>query len=217
MYGKAITHIIRVAAVLQALENAFDIVRSLNTSKKFMLSEDLKTLIMDDIDQRARLYEIKYNTLCSAKKLVEYFILNRLTLAGYGCKLTFKCNFENIQLIILNLKPKASVFINETQRKIAREIFLTAGHEVKCNDLVQRKKGTADEIVAVFNILETSGLGVFTNIESNRGPVKKIFKKINVQHNTDLIFFMENEIGLDMDSFVRQYNADSPNKSKKKN
>ncbi len=54
MYGKAITHIIRVAAVLQALENAFDIVRSLNTSKKFLLSEDLKTLIMDDIDQRAR-------------------------------------------------------------------------------------------------------------------------------------------------------------------
>jgi hypothetical protein len=54
---------------------------------------------MDDIEQRARLYEIKYNTMYSAKRLVEYFILNRLMLAGYGCKLTFKCNFENIQLI----------------------------------------------------------------------------------------------------------------------
>ena len=123
MYGTAITHIIRVAAVLEALENSFDIVRSLNTSKKFILSEDLKTLIMDDIDQRACLYEIKYKTMCSAKRLVEYFILNRLTLAGYGCKLTFKCNFENIQFILLKLKPKESVFINENQRKIAREIF----------------------------------------------------------------------------------------------
>jgi hypothetical protein len=99
MYGKANTQIIRLAAILQAIETAFNILLKIEHPNKYILSADLKTSLLIGI-KKSIISKITSKTLCSAKRLREFFILNRLILAGYGCNFEYKSDEERINFIL---------------------------------------------------------------------------------------------------------------------
>ena len=109
MYGKAITHMIRISAIIKSLENAFNIVKNLNTLNKHQLCKELDHHIKEEyLKDNLERYCISADVLKSAKDLVEYFVLNRLILAGYTSNLNYDSIHDNIGGILKKVKDRNS-------------------------------------------------------------------------------------------------------------
>ncbi len=149
MYGKAIIHLIRISAIINCIENAFLTISDLDIENKLVLSEEIDEklkLAYEKIDSNN--FCITVENLRAAKELVEYFILNRLVLAGYSCNMDKESIQDNIQSILKRFNE-----INETEgekvnTKLAKKILLIPGEEVECLNLVNEKKGLLFLVVA---------------------------------------------------------------------
>jgi hypothetical protein len=209
MYGKAIIHLIRISAIISCLETAFEIVSNIEIENKLILSIDLEEKIMKIYETQFtnKDFYITVENLTAAKLLVEYFILNRLILAGYPCAMNFESNFENIQSILNKFKETA---IAETINiKLVKNVLLMPGEEIESLDIIYDKKGNSKEIVTAFEYLQSKKLGFYIETPSLRGPTKKSFKKIlidKIEKNNDLIATLE-ELDIDLSSYKKQLNA----------
>jgi hypothetical protein len=101
MYGKAVTHMIRISAIINCLECAFHEVTNLPLLNKHNLCKELDIEIEKlFLKKSAQRFRITIENLISAKNLADYFILNRLILAGYSSNLNYDSISENISSIL---------------------------------------------------------------------------------------------------------------------
>ena len=107
MFRRAIIQIVRLSAIIQVLENAFKICNSINVENKLLLSSELEIKLKTEINNRnLSMRIISYETLRSAKELMEYFLLNQLILAGYNCYTEGLANGEIIKSTLKIVKNK---------------------------------------------------------------------------------------------------------------
>jgi hypothetical protein len=187
MYGKAITHLVRLSGILQALENANLVVLSLPKVCRHTINENLKMEIDESLkENRANLnsHFISSETLLRGKNMVEYFILHRLIMANYPCEISDKSNSQKIESIINNLIN----FENHgTDLEIIKNILLFRGSSIHCKDfLAKYKKLNAKKVIETFNYLEKRDMGNFSEVKNSKGPTKKIFKKICIENVKEL-------------------------------
>jgi hypothetical protein len=182
MFGKAITQIIRLSAIVQVLENAFNMCIALKLTNKIDLSQNMKQDLEDHIrTYKASLYIINKSSFKAAENLLYYFIVSRFVLAGYNCNL--KNGLSNSQIIDEVLSDTQDMIKEFDMEflKISKAILLFPGSEVDCN-LLNRKKGfKATNIVSAMKQLERDNLGKFEEIRINsKGPISKLFHKLPV-------------------------------------
>jgi hypothetical protein len=84
MFCKAITQIIRLSAIVQVLENAFNMCIALNLTNKIDLSQNMK----QDLENHIRTYKVSFyiinkSSFKAAEHLLYYFIVSRFVLAGF--------------------------------------------------------------------------------------------------------------------------------------
>ena len=192
MFGKAITHFIRISAILHCFEIAFEILTNLKVDNKFVLSLKLKDQIDEAIEMKgASCWLIEEDILVSARNLLDYFVLNRLILAGYNSTLSQNSNNRNIKSIIKAVKDVNQNTVNIT---LAKHILLSPGNTVDCMQIVSRKLAPASDIVSMFQYLSNNGLGIFSEIKNPTGVSTKTFRKTDfhvICNDIDLIFLLE--------------------------
>ena len=213
MYGKAIVHMIRISSIISCLHNAFNIIMKLDVPNKIMLQKEIDLKLTDQFKSFKDTYVISKDNLIAAKQLVEYFILNRLILAGYQANFSFDSVHKIIQSILNKIKCQQSI-INKRLLKI---ILIQEGNQIECNEIIHSKKGgkeiTAQNVIDAFKTLQARGIGIFEERKNKKGPSTKIFIKNKIENDTsnkdDLIDFLET---IDIDLLT--YNEQIEKKSK---
>ena len=94
------THIIRFASILQALEDSFQITHQLKSVNKFLINKELE---IDSVIKKSNpRVIITFNCFENAKRLILYFNLHRLTMAGYDYNnLIFATNESTLMNFLL--------------------------------------------------------------------------------------------------------------------
>ena len=176
MYSKAGIQLIRLSAILCAFENAFDLISSLDIANKLILNNDIVGLIKEKIAEKEQEVLITDDNLTRAKKLLDYFIINRLVLAGFKCNLKFDSNEDDLKRLLQLVISKKEMKIDLQNAKL---ILLMPGKEVECLDIIAKKKFKQLEILKIVKILEEKKMGPYEErrAHSSRGPVKKLFIK----------------------------------------
>jgi hypothetical protein len=136
MFGKAITQKIRLSAIVQVLENAFNMCIALKLTNKIDLSQNMKQHLEDHIrTYKASLYIINKSSFKAAENLFYYFIVSRFVLTGYNCNLN---NSQIVGEVLSDTQDMIKDFDIEFL-KISKAILLFPGSIVDCN-LLNRKK-----------------------------------------------------------------------------
>jgi hypothetical protein len=213
MYGKAVTHMIRISAIINCLESAFHEVTHLPLLNKHNLCKELDTEIEKVfLKKSAQRFRITTENLISAKNLVDYFILNRLILAGYSSNLNYDTISENISSILKKVCDRDSI----KNMKLFQVILMQDGELVECKELINGKKcgkdSSSEIIVQAFKDLERSGIGYFEERANKSGPSTKCFRKVQISAETlnknELIEFLE-LIDIDVTSYMEHFNKKS--------
>jgi hypothetical protein len=212
MYGQANTHVIRLAAIIHAIEVAYSLVLNLNHPNKFELTDEFKIAVTLAIDAKGLVVStINEASILAAKKLMEYYLFNRLVLAGYRCNLIFNTNELNINFILNSLKYQPSLEEDEQCLKIVKTIFETPGVEVSCAEINQRKKIPSAAIQSAFLVLKKLNLGSIIEEKSNKsgkGISRIIFRKHPMEmfvNNMDLVLKLE-QFRVDYQTYASYYN-----------
>lgn len=212
MFGKAITHLIRIAAILHTFEVSFEILNKLEAENKFKLTVKLRDIIDKAIELKASsCWIIQEGVLVSARSLLDFFVLNRLILAGYNCSMNYKSNSQNITSILHFIKESNLNAINIT---LAQHILLSPGNTIDSMQIVNKKLATSSEIVHMFQYLSNNGLGTYTERKNPTGVSTKIFRKTNfdtICSEINLIILLES-LTVDLKNYKKYF--DMPNISK---
>ena len=145
---------------------------------------------------------------------MEYYILNRLVLAGYRCNIIFNTNEENINFILNCVNDQTALEEDEQCFKIVKIIFETPGAEVCCAEINQKKKIPSAAIQSAFTVLKRLNLGSIIEEKSNKsgkGISKVIFRKQPIEmfeNNIDLVLKLE-QFKVDYQTYVSYYNQHS--------
>ena len=204
MYAKADTHLIRLSAIHNCLENMFKVISNLEFSNKLVLSKELDERINDAFSKQPSDIFISAENVKKAKELLDYFILTRLILAGFTCKMNFDSNEKNLASLIKLVETKKEMNMD---CKLTRIIIMMPGKEVECLDVINEKKFKQSEVLRVFKLLHDKKIGVFEEKKSCRGQSKKIFiKKFFDSSVIDEEFIMNLEcFGIDVKTYIEQY------------
>lgn len=81
--GKIVIQLIRLAAVLQCIENAFNLVNNNEGFDKYVLSTELNEFIKDKLKDMTHEVVISKDTLLRAQKLLDISNKTKLIFAGY--------------------------------------------------------------------------------------------------------------------------------------
>lgn len=205
MYGKANTHVIRLAGTIEAIENAFKIVTDLEYHNKILLCDDLKQRLIEKISQSDNSV-ISAASYSAAKRLIDYFTLHRMIMAGYPCKLTESSNSANLEHMIQSIIENVSIELDDKTREIINTIYNTPGADICCRWLNQNKKYDAKLIASACSFLQEQNLGKIESIsqKNGKGVPKKIFKKNlteNITNNVSLIAKLES-LGIDLNTYI---------------
>jgi hypothetical protein len=181
MFGKSITHLIRLSGVLQALENAGNLIINFNNDIRHSITKTLKNEIHCSLNVQtdyATTLSITRANIVRAKKLVEYFVLHRLVMAGYPCDVS---DCSNIEKLAATLENVVNFECHGANLELIKEILLFSGSSIECKDFLAKfKKYNAKKVIETFNYLDNRGMGEFLEIKNNKGPCKKIFQKLDV-------------------------------------
>ena len=100
MLGKCKTQVLRLAVILQALENCYKLMTELKSSNKFIINESIEKELDVIIQNSSQIVVISLSCFNNAKRLLSYYNLNRLTMAGYSTKKIQGTNELTVQNII---------------------------------------------------------------------------------------------------------------------
>ena len=210
MYGKALTQMIRICGMISCLEHSFEIVTNMESTNKHILCIELDNCIEKEyLKESKERYCITIENLKAAKDLVEYFILNRLILAGYASKLNYDTVSDNITSILKNIRDRDS----SVNCKLLKLILMQEGEIIECKELVRNKKGgkdcTSESFVNAFKELQSAGIGTYEEKINPHGPTSKSFRKFKITEDTpnkiELIQFLE-FIEIDVSTYMQQFN-----------
>ena len=216
MYGKAITHLLRLSSIIQTLEDAFKILESLNHDPKDKLSTELKTAIEDHIgDNKYNIMEV--SAVENAEKLVHYFNAHRLAMAGYDIVLhspTTNCKSiveELINKMLVKSNSSVQSKFTDEQIKIFKIILLQPGSEIDSSVINQKKRISSEILSRAFKELEKQHLGLINEKKPLKGPSKLIFQKLKPDkliENVNCVNVLET-MDIDIDSYTAMFNKQS--------
>ena len=78
---------LRLSCIIQSFHNAFEIIKPLDVKLRFDISIELDQYL-DEFFKENKKMEVNLENTERAYKLVQYFNLNKLVLAGYNIDLT---------------------------------------------------------------------------------------------------------------------------------
>ena len=192
MLGKCMTQVLRLSAILQALENCFKIASDLKSLNKFILNESIEKEVDHIIQNSKPIVNISLLCLNNAKKLLSYFNLNRLVMAGYKYNFALSTNELSVQNIIECLVDDKS--IDSQLAKGCKVVLEAEGLIVNSTKISQKFRIPINVILKAFEYLESKKLGEVTSsnkLQSQSGPKNvKNFTKVTIleiEQNLSLI------------------------------
>jgi hypothetical protein len=208
MMGKSVTHLVRLSAILQSLENAFQILTNLKTLNKLILTDELKQEINNIVINKPDIECINLNCIQNAKKLISYYNLHRLTMAGYKVKTISSTNESTVDYLVNSNK---SLDLSKEQSSLMKYIMEFDGSIINATVISQKKRVDIKSVQIAFNKLEIIQLGKI--IISSRGAItaskqftmdfeKLIFDKIRL--NLELIPTIQ-DLEIDLNKLKKSY------------
>ena len=200
MLGKCMTQVLKLAVILQALENCYKLITELKSINKFIINESIEKELDVIIKNSSHIVIISLPCFNNAKRLLSYYNLNRLTMAGYKTKEIQVTNELTVQNIIEHVSITCVNAIEDLQlHKVCKIVLESEGVSVNSTAVSQKHRLAISLVLNAFEYLKAKNLGeiVLVNRDpSTPGPKKsKIFKKITMEElelNLQLISLIEN-------------------------
>ena len=105
LFRRAIKQIVQLAAIIQAIENAYSLCSSLKVNNKTTLTEQLKVELENVIKAKfSTIRIINCEVYEAAQRLMEYYIAHRMVLSGCNCTTEKLTNDVIIQNFLNEIK-----------------------------------------------------------------------------------------------------------------
>jgi hypothetical protein len=138
MLGKGMTQIIRLSSILQALENSFIITYQLKSANKFLINKELETELDHLVIKSNFKVTILLGCFKNAERLISYYNLHRLTMAGYEYKNEiFETNELKVNSIIDKISTIANNYIELNIARTCKQILYSNGQIVNITSFAQ--------------------------------------------------------------------------------
>jgi hypothetical protein len=203
LFGKAITHFTRIACVLQGFEDGVVLMRRLSKECRHNLSNNL----ISELDEVFSLNPNRYTSIITrevlerAKRLTEYFILHRLFMAGYTSGLEIILNNQVVTTDILQRVIEYQS--NDVNVNLAKEILMTSGLVITCQEIAKKKTYKAKEILETFINLDEKGVGKYTVVKNSQGPATKQFVKFKTEYLEVSVISTLQFLGINIDKYEK--------------
>lgn len=221
MFGKAKTHLVRLAGVLSIFSKTIALLKFIPESKLDTIEEPFQTKIKYQLENNHQFMEsigtVGVESLKQAEILVRYFNGHRLVLADYNFNLNkhgASNLIEEVTLYLQQLHLKKPVtklpekHIDKKLLNVIRQILIFDGQIVSNAKLCSKHHLKNDQTTPAFKYLEKIGLG---SIETRQSANKKKvihFVKINpdeIKNNlkmTDLL----HDLKVTANEYIQAYN-----------
>lgn len=202
------THLIRLAMILKALNEACTLIKDAPNSKLDKITKEFEDACEQIIlNLPNNTYIIEPMIVNQAIDLLNYFQLHKLILAQYtiDTSLDFEQNIE--AMISENeLKPKVSgPFLNEnvTTIRIMKRVLYYPSHAPSTNDISVGNFIAAD-VEKVFKKLQEQNLGTITRTKARNSKVFSSFNKVTLAEieNNKLIGDTIQHLSIDLKHYI---------------
>ena len=207
MFAKAIIHLIKISAIINCVENAFKTIKEMEHDNKFILNKELENKFKQILRKLPTDIIITTDNLEKAKELLDYFILQRLIMAGYSCSMSFDSNEKNIQSLLNFITAKSELSINTS---LATFILLAPGEILEVKEIRAAKKTCSEEISKLFGFLDEKGYGTYKQECSKRGKPKQTFikKKKDLSNLDEQLLVGLEVLGIEIETYIKQFEAE---------
>ncbi len=176
----------------------------LKSKNKIIINEDIENELNDIIVNLSQTTTIYSYCFLNSKRMIEYYILNRLVMAGYTVSSRMDTNERTIKNM-LNIIKNKTTSISPEFKKICKIVLRMPGVCVSSTYVSQTKRIKSAEVLKAFQYLQSENLGSVVEEKNvgKTGPNKNFFKKVSfesVESNLNLIAAIEN-IGLDLNTY----------------
>lgn len=188
--GKASTHLLILAGILQAFDEGFHYVNNIS-EEKFSLNQKFKEDLIKNLSLIENKITISEDNIKRAYRLLEYFDKNKLILSGYeheDWSLPLSEIIKGILSQIKNMKKDSSNSCNalKTLSLINKKILLSEKKDHKVNELNQSFKHIEyvdkDFIQNIFDSLVQFKFGLKKVFPNARGPKSYYFSKFYIEN-----------------------------------
>jgi hypothetical protein len=115
MYGKATTHLIRLSAIVQVVDQVIDVIISFpGESNQSHISESFIANVKEAKNNSLKIKTISAQSVMYAKNMLDYFNHQRLILSGYNidCNVDSSNLYECVKTYIIEKRAKFERLIN---------------------------------------------------------------------------------------------------------
>ncbi len=217
------TQIIRLSSILQALENSFIITNQLKSVNKFLINKELETELDHLVKNSVLQVTISLSCFENAKRLISYYNLHKLTMAGYEYKNeNFDTNELKVNSIIDKISTKANNNIEPNIARTCKKILYSNGPIVNSTSFAQLTRSNIKLVQDSFKVLTDIKLGsiqILNKGKQAKGPKSSLnFIKISIleiSKNLSVITTME-QLQINLNTYKENYEKPMLSQSKLK-
>jgi len=200
-----VIQLLRLAAVLQCIENAFLIVVGDSSFDKFSLSSELDEYLKKTIDHTVTSVLISKECLLRAHKILDNSNKQKLLISGYNLK-NLNAPFFDCLEDIYNPEQSTELASSKQDCTLFNKILLSKGSRVVLNQLNKaNSRFKKDSIMQAFDKLSKLRLGTVSVTASKKnGKSNTYFDKVEkeeLKESPNLVVELE-KLGISVDDYL---------------
>lgn len=189
MYGKCLTHLLRLCGAIHNINKATEIGVKLKNSNKKQITQEFVSDFESNINNFKKDYQkISAETVNQAALLLEYFNSQRVIIAGYNTLNLNGTNLEQELKNYLSMNSPQPTIIESTAKEIKKAmkcILLTKTVKVCAGEINQKNRIPIDDVIKAFDLLQDLSIGERISEPNDRGHTIHYLNKPSLRYVKD--------------------------------